>query len=142
VNYVTLYPDVPAHIRVTDWLINRDWTGTTPPRDESRLPAGWTQEDIDRVGELLGTMSIPDIAKEMGVSKYRIQGVVRKVFPDTVHYTKGKTWRTKWAPGDLQYILDNYVDCKLTSQPRLAEMFNVTHAKIKKTIYNLRREAE
>ena len=95
--YVTLYPEVPAHLRITEWLMNRDWRGGLYNRRETVVPSGWSETDVEQLGELRGTMPVREIGKRMGRTHQAVRWAIAKLYPDMIPYGgRGRTWRDKW----------------------------------------------
>lgn len=140
--YVTLYPDVPKHLRVTDVLMNKNWS-VTHRSYQDRPPEGWDDEQLQQIGEWAGEISMGEMARRLGKTRWAVEAAMERVHPEkrALVGTKYKyTWRDKWKPGELQFIIDNYIDARCMRGWQLAEKFGVKERLIRKTIQNLRKE--
>ena len=138
--YVTEYPDVPRGMRIDEMLRNREWCNFDTVRLEG-APFGWTEEEIEQIGEWAGEISMAEMGRRLGRTRHAIHWAMMRMHPDRDGLMpRVTTWRLRWKPEDLQYIMDHYILSKTTRAPQLAARFGVTTRQVRTVIRNLRQE--
>ncbi len=143
--YVTLYPDVPEGLRITDVLMNRRWGHVRKYSRGGLVPRGWTEDEIDLMMTLTSEdkMSVPAIAKQMGKTIQGVRWAWRKACPDVKRlksYPRPRRWREKWDPVHLEDLMDNYVRIHRHPAAYFAERFGVSENAIRHAVRNMQHE--
>jgi len=143
--YITQYPNVPRHIRVDEWTMNRDWTQVNR-HYEGGVPKGWTDGQIELIGKWGNdaNVSFVEMGKRLGKSVWSVRYAYDRMYPgrDAKDRKYLRTWRNKWKPEDLQFIIDNYVTYHLMTMTQIADKYGKKLRYIGKVIHKLRCEMD
>ena len=121
--YVTLYPDVPKGVRITDVLMNRVW-GDVPLVG---LATAWTTEHIGQMRSWADELTFAEMARRMGKGRGVTAWAFRKYCPDLEPAEPKLTWRDRWREGDLQRIKDEYILIRMHPARYFVAKFGVTN---------------
>ena len=132
--YFTLYPDVPRHIRIDEWTMNRVWYVGDKPRPALR---GWTEEQLAVLREHRGKVSYAGIGKMLGKSKTAVRWASIAAFDDECTRRVGD-WRNRWTDEQIEYIKANYIECRLLTVKGIAAKMGVSHGVMQGAIRNIR----
>ena len=132
--YVTLYPDVPRHIRIDEWTMNRNWDADGTVRPALR---GWTEEQLAVLRKYRGKVSNAGIGKMVGKTKAAVYWASRIGFAG-VDLQPVRCWRNRWTDEQVEYIKSHHIDCKLLTVSDIAVKMGVSHGVMQGAIRNIR----
>ena len=144
-NYVTLYPDCPPGMRITDVWLNWKWPETNTlinSGNRGKRRHTWTAAQLMKMRQMaLDYKTYTEIALEMQCTTAAAEWAITKIIGMEKPNIKAKgaryAWENYWTDERKQFVRDNYITERKMTQEEIASSLGCGQKKVSEAIRDM-----